>query len=528
MTGLGAGSGVGEQFLLLFEPIKSVAPYNGSYEYWLVATSVSIAILAAFVALSISSRMANAPSWQFRWAWAGAGALSMGGGIWAMHFIGVLAFSLPCGVSYDPLGTLLSMIPGVIASGVALHVISRVSAPGPARLLVGAVLIGAGIGAMHYSGMAAMRPDATIRYQPGLVAVSVVVAVVLAFVALEARFQLRRFLSSDTTATLVAAIFLGRAVSGMHYTAMQASVFYPLSRLHEVETIMPPPLLAALITVISVLIAAIALVSSADVPSRVIGDPVRLRQVLVNLVGNAVKFTEAGEVVVKVTALRCGPDEVVLSFTVEDTGIGITADQCTRIFESFHQVDGSMTRAQGGSGLGLAISRQLVELMGGSVSLESELGRGSCFGFTARFNAAPYAAEQPHPRQHLPRSLRALVIDGNAASADVISLYLANWQIDARVVHTVSEAEDALYGDTSASSFDVAIIDVKSLGPQALEWLRSVRGASGARPIELVLLVSLDTWATPALRQLVRQPLCQNPCVHLNCSMPSCRSRVTI
>jgi PAS domain S-box-containing protein len=746
----------------LFETIPAVAPYNGSYDFWLVATSISIAILAAFVALSISSRMANAPSWRLRWAWAGAGALSMGGGIWAMHFIGMLAFSLPCGVSYDPLGTLLSMIPGVIASGVALHVISRVSDPGPKRLIAGAVLIGAGIGAMHYSGMAAMRPDATLRYQPGLVAVSVVVAVVLAFVALEARFQLRRFLTSDTTATLIAAIFLGLAVSGMHYTAMEASAFYPLSRMHEVETIMPPSLLAALITVISVLIAAIALVSSAagrqwelafglsseiarrraleqeaesgrarlqaifdavadaiitmdraghikqwsssaqrifgyapeeiadadiavlmpaseyssisgllgllskerivtgheltalrkngsqfpaelalsevrsgdevfftaivrditerkraqtelvrareqavaanlaksqflatmsheirtpmngvlgmahlltsttlnvrqrrlldnvvrsgqallgiindildfarieagklelsavpfepreaiaeladlfsercankrlefvyfvaeDVPSRVIGDPVRLRQILVNLVGNAVKFTEAGEVVVKVTVLPGDSDEVVLSFAVEDTGIGIAPDQRSRIFESFQQVDSSMTRAQGGSGLGLAISRQLVELMGGSFSLESEPGRGSCFGFTARFSAAPHVAEAPHPRQHLPRALRALVVDGNAASANVISLYLANWQIDARVVQTAAAAKEALSGTAAAGSFDVAIIDVKTLGPQALHTLRSVRAASGTRPIELVLLVSLDTYVS--------------------------------
>jgi len=749
------------RFLKIFEAVKSVEPYHGSYELWLVATSVSIAILAAFVALSISSRMVNAPSWRLRWAWASAGALSMGGGIWAMHFIGMLAFSLPCGVSYDPLGTMLSMIPGIIASGVALHVISRVSDPGPARLLAGGVLIGAGIGAMHYSGMAAMEPDAVIRYQPGLVAVSVVVAVVLAFVALEARFQLRRFLASDTAATLVAAVILGLAVSGMHYTAMQASEFYPLSGVHIVETIMPPSLLAALITVITVLIAAIALVSSVagrqwelasglsseiarrraleqeaesgrarlqaifdavadaiitmdraghvkqwsssaqrifgyapeemvdadiavlmpgsqcssvsgllgqlsgerivtgheltalrkdgnqfpaelalsevrsgdevfftaiirditerkraetelvrareqaeaanlaksqflatmsheirtpmngvlgmahlltstalntrqrrlvdnvvrsgqallgiindildfakieagklelselhfepreaiaeladlfsercankglefvyfvseDVPSRVIGDPVRLRQILVNLIGNAIKFTEVGEVLVKVTRQPSGSDEVVISFAVEDTGIGIAPDQRSRIFESFHQIDSSMTRARGGSGLGLSISRQLVELMGGTLSLESELGRGSCFRFTARFNAALHVAEPPHPRQHLSRALRALVVDGNAASAHVISIYLANWQIDACVVHTIAEAEDALVGSGGARDpFDVAILDVKWLGPRALDFARAVRAASGARPIELVLLVSVDTY----------------------------------
>ena len=98
-------------------------------------------------------------SWRLRWAWAGAGALSMGGGIWAMHFIGMLAFSLPCGISYDPLGTMLSMIPGHHRQRGCTAASSAASAiPGLARLLAGGVLIGAGIGAMHYAGMAAMQP----------------------------------------------------------------------------------------------------------------------------------------------------------------------------------------------------------------------------------------------------------------------------------------------------------------------------------------------------------------------------------
>src|SRR5262245_65994343 len=101
----------------------------------------------AFVALSISARMVAATSQRSRWAWACAGAVSMGGGIWSMHFIGMLAFSLPCGVHYDPLGTLLSMVPGILASGVALNVISRKTTPDLKRLLIGAVLMGAGIGA---------------------------------------------------------------------------------------------------------------------------------------------------------------------------------------------------------------------------------------------------------------------------------------------------------------------------------------------------------------------------------------------
>ena len=116
-------------FLDVFGRLGSIAPYRGTYEPWAVALSVAIAILAAFVALSISSRMVAATSLRGRWIWASAGALSMGGGIWGMHFIGMLAFSLPCGVHYDVMGTLVSIIPGILASGVALQVISRVSNP---------------------------------------------------------------------------------------------------------------------------------------------------------------------------------------------------------------------------------------------------------------------------------------------------------------------------------------------------------------------------------------------------------------
>ena len=108
----------------------------------------------------------------------------MGGGIWAMHFIGMLAFPLPCGVDYNPVGTLLSMIPGGIASGIALTVISKRGIPSIKSLLGGAVLMGGGIGAMHYAGMAAMQPQALLLYDPVLVGVSVVVAIVLAFVML--------------------------------------------------------------------------------------------------------------------------------------------------------------------------------------------------------------------------------------------------------------------------------------------------------------------------------------------------------
>ena len=159
--------------------------------------------------------------------------------------IGMLAFTLPCGVGYDPVGTVASMIPGILASGVALRVISHRTEPGFKRLAMGAVLMGAGIGLMHYSGMAAMQPEALLRYDPMLVLVSVVVAVGLAFVSLGIRFRLRGLGSSGMLATLAAAPVMGFAVAGMHYTAMQASIFFPLPDAPLTNMAMSPMFLAA-------------------------------------------------------------------------------------------------------------------------------------------------------------------------------------------------------------------------------------------------------------------------------------------
>ena len=167
-------------FFPVFNRLDPATAYPGTYNFGLVATSVAIAILAAFVAFSISGRIAAATTRWARYAWASAGAISMGGGIWSMHFVGMLAFSLPCGIAYDPVGTVLSMIPGMMASGIALAAISTPDNPGLSRRSVSALLMGGGIAAMHYSGMAAMRPEALLRYNPALVAISVVVAVVLA------------------------------------------------------------------------------------------------------------------------------------------------------------------------------------------------------------------------------------------------------------------------------------------------------------------------------------------------------------
>jgi PAS domain S-box-containing protein len=744
------------RLLPFFDTVDRATAYQGTYESSLVFLSLSIAVLAAYVALSIANRIGDARTVRARFAWTTAGAISMGGGIWAMHFIGMLAFTLPCGVDYNPFGTLLSMIPGGIASGIALTVISKRGVPSIKSLLVGAVLMGGGIGAMHYAGMAAMRPQAVLLYDPVLVGVSVVVAVVLAFVSLGIRFRFPIGESEGFRATLIAAVVMGCAVSGMHYTAMQAAIFFPQLDPSILNLTLPKTTLAIGIAIVTCLVAASALLSTVagrqtelaqtlraeiarreelerdaesgrarvqaildgvvdgvvtinkdgrilqwstgaerlfgytaeeavgadvtmlmpepqrlvddryvnafltagnaktvgtdrqlsgirkdgaefpmelavnevrangetlftgilrditerkraeaaliqareqaesasvaksqflatmsheirtpmngilgmanllvtsnlsdrqrrlvtslsgsaqallalindildfskieagrfelfesdfdprdvlaevaavfcercaakdlelvyfiaeDVPSRLRGDPVRLRQVIINLVGNAIKFTERGEILLEVTIAQRDQGQVVLSVSVEDTGIGIEASKRDKVFESFHQVDNSITRSRGGSGLGLTISKQLVELMGGKIGVDSEVGRGSRFYFTVRCGAAAETA----PRQ-LAKPLRVLLVDTNAVSAHVMSLYLRSWNVDVTATSTLHEAVQAgAEAVASLQPLDAVIIDAKGLGEAAITLADRLRNDGAVQSV--VLLIGMD------------------------------------
>ena len=189
-----------------------------------------------------------------------------------------------------------------------------------------------------------------------------------------------------------------------------------------------------------------------DVPDALIGDAGRLRQVLLNLAGNAVKFTDEGEVVVRVEVEGDGPPpspeagEVGLRFTVRDTGIGIPPDQQERIFRAFEQEDTSTTRKYGGTGLGLTIAARLVALMGGTITVDSVPGRGSTFAFTARFG------RQPHPPEPVPaqppvslHDLPVLVVDDNATNRHILAEWLRGWQMDPTAVGDGMAAMDALW-----------------------------------------------------------------------------------
>jgi two-component system, sensor histidine kinase and response regulator len=528
------------------------------------------------------------------------------------------------------------MIPGILASGVALQVISQRTDPGFKRLALGGVLMGAGIGLMHYSGMAAMEAEALLRYDPGLVVLSIVVAVGLAFVSLSIRFRFRASGLSTIAVTAVAAPFMGFAVAGMHYTAMQASIFFPLPDAPLASMPASPMFLAALITVFVVLIMVIALIATfagrqvelaqnlaaeiaerkrteqelikarqqaeaanraksqflatmsheirtpmngvvgtanllaatplndrqsqlvhnlvrsgqaligiindildlskieagrfdlasvefdpreliaevtdlfcerstskglefvyfvtEEVPRRLTGDPSRLRQVLINLVGNAVKFTERGEILLELSVAESSRDHATLRCLVSDTGIGIDPEQQARIFESFHQVDASMTRSRGGTGLGLSIVKELVTIMGGEIGVESEVGRGSRFWFTVRLaRSEDEIGAAAGAQRVIERPLKVLVVDSNAVSADVMSRYFASWRLDALICGTAANAEQAWQAAiASERPFDVAIIDVKGLRCDGMKLARKIRNhEQGNRP-EVILLMGLD------------------------------------
>jgi light-regulated signal transduction histidine kinase (bacteriophytochrome) len=230
-----------------------------------------------------------------------------------------------------------------------------------------------------------------------------------------------------------------------------------------------------------------------DVPEAVLGDPVRLRQVLVNLVSNALKFTRHGEVVVVVSRMedrgaRNGDgatlteaelssilnpqSSILLHFAVSDTGIGIPAEKQARIFEAFTQGDGSATRQYSGTGLGLTISQQLVTLMGGQMWLESEVGQGSTFHFTARFEPAP----EPVRRNKLPEQvnlagLPVLAVDNNATNRRILETVLTNWGIE--TCHGCRWASGLDRPISGARSWRAFPAGIARLPPAADGWLHA-------------------------------------------------------
>jgi two-component system, sensor histidine kinase and response regulator len=179
----------------------------------------------------------------------------------------------------------------------------------------------------------------------------------------------------------------------------------------------------------------------AAMPDRLNGDVGRLRQILVNLLGNAIKFTSQGEVVLCVKTEAVTPQDVVMHVSVKDTGVGIPLDRQKSVFEAFTQVDGSVTRTYGGTGLGLTISTQLVRLMGGQLSLESEPGMGSNFHFAVNFGLVQQPTESAQQRDAVDlRDLQVLVVDDNATNRRILEEMLLGWHMVPTLVESAPEA----------------------------------------------------------------------------------------
>jgi CheY-like chemotaxis protein/nitrogen-specific signal transduction histidine kinase/HPt (histidine-containing phosphotransfer) domain-containing protein len=231
------------------------------------------------------------------------------------------------------------------------------------------------------------------------------------------------------------------------------------------------------------------------IPDQMCGDVTRLRQVLVNLISNGVKFTAAGEVVVQVRVLS-GPDRTgkesepwQLHFLVRDTGIGIPVDRLARLFKSFSQADASTARYYGGTGLGLAISKSLVELMGGKLWVESVPQKGSTFQFTLPLQAVP-GALSPELERREPQlaNLRLLIVDDNATNRQILTLQTRKWGMVPRDAQSGAEALEWLRG---GEGFDLAILDMRMPGMDGLALAGEIRKLPAGKAVPLVLLTSI-------------------------------------
>lgn len=198
----------------------------GSYDLGLVLLSFLIAVFASAMAMQVTAQAISVSKQSLRLMMLGSGSIALGGGVWSMHFIGMLAFTLCTDVSYHFGITALSMLPSIAASWVALDLISKKHLSLP-QLLLGGLLVGAGIGTMHYAGMAAMQMSVALRYDLAIFLLSILVAVVLAVLSLWIRFGLKRFNLAPHWLTLLSSLVMGAAISGMHYTGIAAARFVP-------------------------------------------------------------------------------------------------------------------------------------------------------------------------------------------------------------------------------------------------------------------------------------------------------------
>ncbi len=227
-----------------------------------------------------------------------------------------------------------------------------------------------------------------------------------------------------------------------------------------------------------------------DTPVRLLGDAGRMRQILVNIIGNAIKFTERGEVVVRVGMDMENEPGVCLRFTVTDTGIGIQPQVQEKVFNSFSQADSSTTRRYGGSGLGLAISQQLVRLMGGEIGVSSEVGLGSTFWFTLRLELGVDLEAVLKPLNF--SRLRVLVVDDNATNREILSYHLESWNIRHASVSGGSQALAKLHRSADLGDpFNLVVLDMYMPGMDGLSLAKTIKSDPALAEIRMIMLSSV-------------------------------------
>jgi two-component system, sensor histidine kinase and response regulator len=683
--------------------------------------------------------------------WLCGGATAMGIGIWSMHYVGMLAFRLPIPVQYDWPTVLLSLLAAILASGIALFVASR-KHMGYLLIIVGGVFMGGAIAGMHYIGMAAMRLPAMCHYSAGIVIVSVVLAIVISFVALWLTFQFRGEKRSGGWRKALSAVVMGAAIPGMHYTGMAAASFTPSTLMDRdvLHALSISSLGTAVIIVVTFMILGLTVLTSLidrrfsaqafalessekrarqiletsfdafvemdaggrilawnaqaesafqweqvevigmdfseaiippnyregyeqeirqllgagqgtalnrrfetiasskdgrempveitisatrhdqshhfaafvrdlserkrfehelrevkeaaesanraksdflanmsheirtpmngiigmtdlaletelsqeqreflgmvkgsadsllsllddildfskieagkldfetidfllrdtlddtikvlglrgqekglelacrilpEVPDGLQGDPTRLRQIIVNLVGNAIKFTAAGEVIVQVEVQEETEAGATLHFSVRDTGVGIPKEKQQTIFEAFTQADSSMTRQYGGTGLGLAISSRLVNLMGGRIWVESETGRGSTFHFTARFQMQKLSSRKYEPvGVEKLRELSVLIVDDNSTNRRILQEIVLGWQMKPMLSESGPEALTVLErAATKGTPFALILLDAQMPGMDGFNVAKRIKQDAQLGGSTVIMLTS--------------------------------------
>src|SRR5690606_24137003 len=230
-----------------------------------------------------------------------------------------------------------------------------------------------------------------------------------------------------------------------------------------------------------------------DLPRQLRGDPGRLRQVLLNLVGNAVKFTEQGEVVVVAKCVEAMEGQVHLRFEVRDTGIGLTPEQQANLFQPFTQADNSTTRRFGGTGLGLAISRQLIEMMGGNVGVESRVGGGSVFWFTVKLDRGRGAPTAVPTEPDVLSGVRVLIVDDNPTNRCILRHYAQGWGMEPAEVENVPAAVETLQrARQDGSGFDLVLLDYQMPDIDGVACAQAILADPALAGTKVVMLTSLD------------------------------------